>query len=141
MSDECLGFQAKLYHAVLGSKRVLAANFGQIPSNRKHESDGDDSDDGDSVYLSAKEDSDSTGFLSAIGSRSNLRFNGRLVLIPANASRSVGIASKRVEGWLLRVPGLLVPFSSPNFIQFFQTPTVMLLRRDISVNLRMTPSR
>ena len=84
MSDECLGFQAKLYHAVLGSKRVLAANFGQIPSNRKHESDGDDSDDGDSVYLSAKEDSDSTGFLSAIGSRSNLRFNGRLVLIPAN---------------------------------------------------------
>ena len=54
-------------------KRVLAANFGHIASNNKHESDDDS--DADSLYLSAKEDSDSTGFHSAIGSRSNLRLN------------------------------------------------------------------
>jgi hypothetical protein len=61
---------------------MLAANFGQIPSNSKHDSDDDDEsddDDGDSLYLSAKEDSDSTGFLSAIGSRSNLQL-GKLIL-------------------------------------------------------------
>ena len=41
--------------------------------------DDDVSDDGSSLYLSAKEDSDSTGFLSAVGSRSNLRLTGRLL--------------------------------------------------------------
>ena len=56
---------------------MLAANFGHIASNNKHESDDDS--DADSLYLSAKEDSDSTGFHSAIGSRSNLRLNGKLM--------------------------------------------------------------
>jgi hypothetical protein len=62
---------------------VLAANFGQIANNSKHESDDDS--DGDSLYLSAKEDSDSTGFLSAVGSRSNLQLFGRLIRISEGA--------------------------------------------------------
>ena len=76
-------YVTKRYDVSVG-RRVLAANFGQIPKP-KHESDEDDdgsdnvSDDGSSLYLSAKEDSDSTGFLSAIGSRSNLRLTGRFL--------------------------------------------------------------
>ena len=55
-------------------KRVLAANFSQILNNSRHQQHSeDDESDNDSLYLSAKEDSDSTGFFSAVGSRSNLR--------------------------------------------------------------------
>ena len=71
----------------LVGKRVLAANFGQrfnnfkpVSDEEKDDDDDDDvSEDGSSLYLSAREDSDSTGFFSATGSRSNLRFNGKIL--------------------------------------------------------------
>lgn len=67
---------SSLEHLSKGNKRKMAANFDQVSMHRKEGSEKDegaDEDDDDSLYLSAREDSDSTGFMSATGSRTNLR--------------------------------------------------------------------
>ena len=61
---------------------MMAANFFQASNQSREGSENDDrenEDDDDSLYLSAREDSDS--FLSATGSRSNLRGTSKYTTI------------------------------------------------------------
>ena len=68
-----------------GGKRLLAANFNQLPSSNSREESEEDDDD--SLYLSAREDTDSTGFVSARGSTLDLHSSGTMSLILLNVFR------------------------------------------------------